>query len=349
MSTSYPIQVVVGLRQSKVNPKVISRASFDRVIDPLKFLQNQGLVQIQYATTLNELKKLRNTEIRQVLFFNGAFSEADLVFFKNAKEVGYKVVYDIDTYLLQYPSYSNIQNKKTLVKEIAQYADFITVANEKLFYAFQGLGHVLLIGNSYDVRKYTRFNQAKSHDTRKVVITNADNFKLTDFRKEFFRLLIDLVNSHKVSEIHLFSDFLPPELEHERIIYRGFVEREAHRKILAEGDFHLALVPIDAGLSFDDWTFNVSKNPFKYFIYAAAEIPVVYSSNPLYTPYIMDGHNGMICRNSYSEWSRKITDLLEDSSLCKLLARNAFEDVKNTFDITRMCHQYKDLLHLLTT
>ena len=96
MSTSYPIQVVVGLRQSKVNPKVISRASFDRVIDPLKFLQNQGLVQIQYATTLNELKKLRNTEIRQVLFFNGAFSEADLVFFKNAKEVGYIAIDIVD-------------------------------------------------------------------------------------------------------------------------------------------------------------------------------------------------------------------------------------------------------------
>jgi len=347
-SPIFPISVVIGLRFSKVNPNVISRASFDRLVDPLEFLESQEFVRISYVKSPQDLIEAKTQE-KQVFLFNGAFSEDDLHLFKVAKDLGYRIVYDIDTYLFQYPSYSNIGSKTTLVKKIAQYADLISVANERLYYAFQGLGNVQMIGNSYDVHKYAQTSTSKSYFSRKVVITNADNFKLTNFRKEFFAVLTDMLERGEISEVHLFSDFLPPELVHESVIYHGFVDREQHRKILSEQDFHLALVPIDVGLSFDDWTFNVSKNPFKYFIYSTAKIPTVYSDIALYTLYVKDGYNGLIAANTYEDWWKKITSLLNDNELCKRVADNAFGHVKETFDIESMQYQYKQMLFSLVS
>ncbi len=341
-----PYKVAVGFRASNVNPDVISRACIDRVIEPLEFLKSLSLVNFQYAKSSEDLASLRR-EGYSLFICNKALSKQEYELMKVAKKLGYSTVYDVDDYIFQYPSYSNASNSSVKIEDFTSLADCIAVANERLFYSFQPYGKTRLICNSYNVKKYSVYNAQKSYTSRKVVITNADNFKLTHFRQDFFLLLKEMTAKGEIAELHIFADFLPDELDFPGVYYHGYVEAEKHRQILSEEDFHLALVPIDSGNSHKDWNFNSSKNPFKYFIYGTSKIPAIYSDIAFYTLHIQDNYNGKIVRNDLSSWSESILSLLNNPKRCSFIANNAFLHMEEQFNIETMKRQYTDLFEEL--
>ncbi|MEL7505991.1 MAG: hypothetical protein AAFN42_01570 [Cyanobacteria bacterium J06554_1] len=340
-------KIAVGFRASNVNPGVISRACIDRVIEPLDFLKSLNIVDYKYAKSPKDLESLKQ-EGYTFFMCNKSLSKYEYELIKYAKKLGYITLYDVDDYIFEYPSYSNANSSSVKVEEFTKIADCITVANERLFYAFQPYGITRLICNTYNFKKYSAHNNQKSYTSRKVVITNADNFKLTHFRQDFFSLLRKMITEKEISELHVFADFLPDELDFPGIHYHGYVEAEKHRRILSEQDFHLALVPIDSGNSYKDWNFNSSKNPFKYFIYGTSKVPAIYSNIAFYTLHIQDEYNGKVVSNNLSSWKESMLLLLNNPLMCSSIASNAFLNMKEQFDIATMKRQYTDLFNELT-
>jgi glycosyltransferase involved in cell wall biosynthesis len=86
-------------------------------------------------------------------------------------------------------------------------------------------------------------------------------------------------------------------------------------------NWDLAIAPLE------DNYFNRSKSDIKYLDYSALGIPGIYSRVPAYESSIHHFDNGLLIRNTPSEWVKALELLITDESLRLRLAQKAQEDV----------------------
>ena len=99
-------------------------------------------------------------------------------------------------------------------------------------------------------------------------------------------------------------------------IYRTHLQR------MKSFPLDIALVPLM------DTQANRVKTPIKYFEYAAAGIPALYSNVSPYSVTVQNENTGLLVSDVTESWVKQIQRLIDDETLRKGLAHNAYSHVK---------------------
>lgn len=87
-----------------------------------------------------------------------------------------------------------------------------------------------------------------------------------------------------------------------------------------------------------------AKSPIKYYEYALAGIPGVYSNTAPYTSRIKHGITGMLASDSTTDWISHLRKLIEDASFRQFIRANAMDDVSR---ILHMRRTYSELTSVI--
>lgn len=104
----------------------------------------------------------------------------------------------------------------------------------------------------------------------------------------------------------------------------------------------LKLLNFDIGLApLVDNHFNRCKSAIKYFEYSMVGVPTIASNIPPYSDVITDCHDGMLV-NTPAEWQEALLRLSSDKDFRKKLAKNAYENVYENYNINKKAHLWVD-------
>lgn len=102
----------------------------------------------------------------------------------------------------------------------------------------------------------------------------------------------------------------------------------------------IGLAPLSGSVS-DNYKTN---NKFRE--YSACKTVGVYSDSPSYSHCVIDKVNGMVCRSlEPSEWIDKITYLIDSPISCASMSKNAYQFVKDNYDVEVISACWHDVLY----
>ena len=113
---------------------------------------------------------------------------------------------------------------------------------------------------------------------------------------------------------------------------------EAHLSRLHHFGFDAAVVPLL------DSPYARAKSPVKFFEYALAGVPAVYSSLPPYVDAVQDGRTGLLADDSTAAWVHALETLLNDDQLRERIAGEARREVRARLDNENIHATFKQIL-----
>ncbi|MFZ5434388.1 MAG: glycosyltransferase [Calditrichota bacterium] len=117
------------------------------------------------------------------------------------------------------------------------------------------------------------------------------------------------------------------------------VDYKTHLDRLHRFDLDIAVVPLlDAPV-------NRVKTPLKYFEYALAGIPAVFSNIEPYASSVQNGITGLLVDDNTNEWVNAITVLVKNYELRNNISRQALTQVTKLIDNNDVIEEYDKLLH----
>ncbi len=117
------------------------------------------------------------------------------------------------------------------------------------------------------------------------------------------------------------------------------VDYKTHLDRLHRFDLDIAVVPLlDAPV-------NRVKTPLKYFEYALAGIPAVFSNIEPYVSSVQNGITGLLVDDNTHEWVNAITVLVKNYELRNNISRQALTQVTKLIDNNNVIEEYDKLLH----
>jgi ADP-heptose:LPS heptosyltransferase/GT2 family glycosyltransferase len=87
-----------------------------------------------------------------------------------------------------------------------------------------------------------------------------------------------------------------------------------------------------------------AKSPVKFFEYALAGVPAVYSSLPPYVDVVRDGHTGLLADDSTAAWVHALEMLLNDAPCRERIAGEARREVRERLDDKKVHSTFKHIL-----
>lgn len=338
-------KIIVVQRQTNVADKPIpSRSVYARQLEALEYLKAKGRILLD---VIDESDLDLKAQVFDVLLFCKHSSERSLRLAEMAREMGKKVVYDIDDFLPAFPSYSGGQGVSKRIESIrkhAQMASVVTTATTDLRERIDGFFGVrsVLVPNGFNVERH--FQHKAFSDKTKMIFTNADLIKVDRFKDGFFRTINQILQERPNVEFDIVTD---PNQEMNRFVRfnnLGNISWFEHKKVLATGGYNLALIPLGGYEDQEAFVFNSCKSPIKYLEYGGLKIAGVYSKSPIYERVIKNGETGLLVENTESEWREAVETLLNDSLLRTRIAENAYEDVRANHHVSRSAEVWLDVL-----
>lgn len=108
-------------------------------------------------------------------------------------------------------------------------------------------------------------------------------------------------------------------------------------RFLSSFKFDIGIAPLI------DNNFNRGKSNLRWLEYSAQKIPTVASPLPDFTRVIKNGSNGYIA-NSIQDWKDSLKELIEDETKRVCVGHNAYETIKQDFNVRKTATQYMRLL-----
>lgn len=334
------IKILVLQRESLVARDVPSLSVSARVVEVLDYLKDSK--DLDYFT-MSEKDPLVFKALKFVdfVFFSKHNSLEALEIIKIANKNGVKTIYDIDDWIFSFPSYSGgtKNNKLEVIKEIISLADYITVANEVI------LNHMnlyrsdsILIPNGIYLEKYLTNKNidqlSKYKRKKKIVFTNADLLKVDKSKDMLINVLQEFFTKNPDFVLDFYGDPFPEIFSMPFLHFTNRISYDNYMHSLINGDYLFAITPLGGEEENEDSRFfNNCKNPFKYFNYATALIPCIYSDTYIYRNVIENNKTGILIQNNYSEWIYSLNELSQNRDLGKRIALNSYEDVKENHHI----------------
>lgn len=319
-------------RKSNVSSVPFSLSVACRIIEPLEYLTAQNTGISWKICSEDAIHEIENSGAH-VVWFNKHLSDTAVMLAKKCKEKSLRIIYDVDDWVLGFPSYSgakisnqNVENFMYFMKN----ADVVTVANEQILHEIRPYrDEVHLVTNGFYVEKYWPVkcpNFAK--EVPKVVFTNADFIKMKSFRKQFIDVLDDFFTSHPEWSMDYYGN-LPGELEEKRYIHcKGYFPYDEHKRRLRTEGYAFSITPLGGLEDIESFSFNCCKNPFKYLDYGGIGIPGIYSCVPIYENCIRPDRTGILVSNDYHSWAGAMNRLASDIELRNEIRYRAFEDIQ---------------------
>ena len=343
-------RVLALQRESLVAPGVPSLDVAARVTEVLDYLQACG--SLDY-TSIAEHDPAAANGVRwaDVLLLSKHSSTTALSLAQLAKELGKRVVYDLDDWIFSFPRYSGgKQNneKSALIRSILAECDVVTVANHRLQEKLRPmLPDTHYVPNGMWVEKYspsglTEIPQGQQRN--RIVFTNADFIKMEHSKELLLTALQVFFIRHPEFVLDFYGDPFPEIVSLPFLHFTNRMPYEQYIRSLISGRYLLSITPLGADEDPAAADFNACKNPFKYLNYGAAGIPGIYSASPIYLECIRDGQTGIIIRNTLPEWLNALETMAFDRKLQQSIRTAAYQDITENHHIR---HSAKSLLDVI--
>jgi hypothetical protein len=154
------------------------------------------------------------------------------------------------------------------------------------------------------------------HDDLSIVVPAIKKLKKTYKNIEFYYI------GGSKEKINLMTKIIPPISE-----YPDFVNWLLDISI----DFDFAICPLL------NTEFTQYKSYIKYLDYSACQLPAIYTDNDIYKRVIKHKVNGILTKNTDSDWYNALLYMIENQKKRTDMAKNAFFDVYNN-------HSYPDTI-----
>lgn len=334
------IKVLVLQRESLVARDVPSLSVSARVVEVLDYLKDTNY--LDYFT-MSEKDPLAYSAVKFVdfIFLSKHNSLEALELIKFANKNGVKTIYDIDDWIFSFPSYSGgtKNNKLEIIKEVISLVSYVTVANEVI------LTHMnlyrtdsILIPNGIYLEKYLTDKNieqlSKYKRKKKIVFTNADLLKVDKSKDMLINVLQEFFTKNPDFILDFYGDPFPEMFSMPFLHFTNRISYDNYMHSLINGDYIFAITPLGGDEENEDSSFfNSCKNPFKYFNYATALIPCIYSDTYIYRNVIENNETGILIQNNYTEWIYSLNELSNNKDLGKKIALNSYQDVKEKHHI----------------
>ena len=304
----------------------------------LKYLSDSG--EINFVTiNENQITSLSSIDWADIIFIgNGRYVTKNIInLVTQAKIKNKKVLCDIDDYTLSLPSYTSHTKAQSTdsITYLFQLVDCITVANSHLKTHIEELGfNSVVLPNCIYCDHFELFRKKLSPDRNRIAFINTDLIKMIQGKDGFLSAINRFMEENKNLEIDYFGDPFPEFFSLKNIHFNDRMPYEAMMKILLNGNYLFAVVPL-GGNEEDALTksFHSYKNPFKYINYGLAEIPGIYSDSFIYNQVINCGWNGLIAQNSYDGWYGALNNMIGDENLRTRISYNALHDIRGNFNV----------------
>lgn len=335
------VRVLALQRESHVAPGVPSLSVAARVTELLDYLQDRG--QIDYAS-ISESDPAATNGVRwaDVIILSKHSSTAALQLTQYGRELGKRLVYDIDDWIFSFPEYSGgrAKNDKTgLILDILENCHVVTVANRRLQEKIRT--HVPVthyVPNGMWVEKYAPSGLptiSKEAIPNRIVFTNADLIKLESSKELLLTALQVFFLKHPQFVLDFYGDPFPEIISLPFLHFTNRMPYEQYMHSLISGSYAFSITPLGAGEDAAASDFNACKNPFKYLNYGAAGIPGIYSASPIYTRCITNMETGILVENSLNDWSRALEHLAFDLNLRQRIRVAAFDDIMSRHHVRK--------------
>ena len=341
-------KILVINRLSLVDPKQLGRSIVVRLIEPLEFLNQKGLIDYEILNPADITCEFLKHKKFDVAFINKSCDKSTLEVAKLINSLKIKIIYDLDDNIFEFPSYSyGSSENNEIVKEILRISSIIITSNlplERLIWKHLKK-RTTIIEQGINIDKYALKKGRIESKHPKIVFTNADNLKFNNFKGAFLLALKKIQEEFPDLEINVYSD--KKRILGEKIKYTDLGSRSYsdHKLELAKSDYWLAIVPLAACEEPELNSFHNCKSPIKYLDYGMSSIPTIFSDAYIYQGVIKHLETGILTKNNHSSWLYWMRMLLLDKELRNKLAKNSHLDIKENHNIQRMSDKILDVIY----
>lgn len=341
------MNILIIQRQSLVAHINFSLSVYARILEAMDWLQDN--TEVEYAVCVDS-----DTYISSMLKWADAvilskhFTPRAQNIVQMAHSFGCTTLLDIDDWVFSFPTYSgaacNNAKRQTEIQKMLQLVDHVTVANQMILKTVKKIrSDAYLVPNGMYIEHYPAPSMQESTPLR-VVFTNADFLKIHSFRYDFFRMLNDFNSRHPDVIFDYFGDVTPELSNLDFMFFTNRIPYDDFLHCLIKGQYAMAITPLGGREDHESFFFNCCKNPFKYFNYAIAGIPCIFSDVKIYRDYIENGKTGILTQNTYESWYTALETLFNDKEKRKTIRWNAYQNVAKNYHIKHSSLLFLDII-----
>ncbi|MEB0136051.1 glycosyltransferase family 1 protein [Actimicrobium sp. CCC2.4] len=327
--------------------KLLSRSISARFGPLLAYLKNNEMITweqiVEDDITINHLKNF------DAVLFNKHTSSRAIEIMRLANNIGLTTIYDLDDWIIDLPTYSVTNLNDDLLANIIWFlrsSKFITVSNKVLKEKLHRIRpSSIIIENGFDsnVAKKISIGWEESSPS-KILFSNTDGIKLINFRKDFFKAVIDFMNRHSEVVLEFWGDEFPEMSIIPRLKPMGFLGNVEYKLALRQAGYIFGIVPLGGREDNESLFFNSCKSCIKYIDYGSLGIPGIYSKSPVYENVISHLDTGFLASNNYDDWTIAMEELYSNDKLRQTMRENAFNDTLNRFGLAQSAQVFHKIL-----
>lgn len=340
-------RLLVVQRISLSHDRLMSRSIAARFGPLLTYMAKHGMIEweeiVENEVTIGQLRRF------DAVLFNKHSSNRAVDVMRMANDLGLRTIYDMDDWIIDLPMYSVTDLNDDLLANITwliRQASVATVSNEILRMKLQRIRpSVAVIRNGFDHEAIPCTpDDWKETIPRKILFSNTDGIKLVQFRKGFFKVLIDFLNRNQDVTLEFWGDGFPEMSQIPRLSSKGFLENSAYKNAIRDTGYLFSVVPLGGREDKEALFFNSCKSCIKYIDYGSLGIPGVYSRSPVYEDAVTDHVTGILVNNIENEWAAAMQELHDRAELRDELRRNAHDDTRSRFGLADPAQTFLNLL-----
>lgn len=342
-----PINIAIINRSSVVAGAPVSRSVVERLVEPIAFLERQGILNYAIFSEAS-WSSIDFTKFTHILL-NRPHSKFSLNLLFEAKKYRCRVICDLDDIPIYFPVTDRAYldpEKKLLFYEILSNSDFITCSTSPIQIWVKNNIHSkenIIIKTGYDFKRIESLTLHNNFKPDTVLFTNAGSLKLGVFKNDWLKAMKDILVKRNW-RLGVFADTSEDFSKDFPLEYYGSVPWMEHKTIINKS-FPFSVVPLAGDEDKTHLMYSQYKTPVKYFINGGLGIPCIYSKSPIYENVINNFENGILVKNDLDSWKEALELMISNNNLRNSIARKAFIDVRENFDIVETSRQWLQLLN----
>lgn len=239
------------------------------------------------------------------------------------KERGCKFVYDIDDDIYSMPEYYHGKKEywdkyRPNMGILMSMCDAVTVSTEPLKQVMEKYNkHVYIVKNTV-IEPEEPFGQSNGKVRIGCCMTD---FHKADFGDFIVKSLLRAKDEHNIAIT--FIGYIPPEMIGKAVFY-DFVQPKDFISFMRKMNIDIALIPSRTE------KFNQSRSNLKFLQHGINKTAVIASGTYPYRTTVTPDM-GIVVNNKISDWSKAITDLIEDKGKRETMGGNAYQFVRKNY------------------
>ncbi len=294
---------------------------------------------VVFKSLIKRIRDVQKANDYDLIFIQReAFMTGTTFFEKKLKKTGKKVIFDFDD-AIWLPNISEVNKKfewaKTPFKTsiLISLSDLVIAGNQYLAdYAKKYSQNVVVIPTTIDTEYHKRTKPESEKDTITIGWTGSHT------TIQYFELALPFLQEIKRKygskiSIKVIGD---DTFENKELGIKGMAWNK-EREITELSSFDIGIMPLPD----DEWV--KGKCGLKALQYMALEIPCVISSAGVNGEIISEGINGYLAKTT-EEWIEKISLLIEDHKLRRLIGTQARKTVQERYSVNSQKERYLELI-----